>query len=175
MVTHERLLELLSYDPESGSFTWLASASNRRKAGKIAGCKRADGYILVGIDGKLYTAHRLAWFYANGVWPDKIIDHINRNPSDNRLCNLRCVGREENSQNVGLRKNNKSGVTGVSFWKKRGLWQVRIKYGGKLRHVGYFETLDAATNARKEAERKHYPAKVFSEKKMEEELNGKRS
>ena len=101
-MTHERLTELLSYDKDSGQFVWLKTNSNRAKAGCVAGTERKDGYVLIGIDGVLYTAHRLAWFYVNNYWPDGVIDHINRDRSDNRFCNLRCVSRFENAQNANV-------------------------------------------------------------------------
>ena len=55
----------------------------------MAGSVHSTGYVRIGIDGRKYTSHRLAWLYVHGVWPSDQIDHINRNRSDNRIANLR--------------------------------------------------------------------------------------
>ena len=100
------------------------------------------GYVLISIDGTRYPAHRLAWLYIYGQWPNGQIDHINRNPSDNRIVNLREATVAENGHNAGLRIDNTSGFKGVH--RHRNLlarpWQARIKFGSRRISLGYFET-----------------------------------
>lgn len=99
-VTVERLREMLSYDPDSGVFTWKKARGGRyvgRKAGTI--CK--SGYAYIWIDGKSYRASRLAWFYMTGAWPSQQIDHIDRRRSNDRFTNLR---QADNSLNMANRK-----------------------------------------------------------------------
>ena len=83
-----RLRELLSYDPDTGLFRWSKNKGSK-DAGELAGCVSPKGYILIGIDGCLYLAHRLAWLYVHGEFPEKDIDHRDQDKSNNRICNLR--------------------------------------------------------------------------------------
>ena len=104
ILSAERLRAVLSYDPETGVFTRTVRLANRHQIGDradfiiTAGNQR--GYYRVSLDSERHLAHRLAWLYVYGKWPELTIDHINRNPSDNRIQNLRdvtaCVaGRRE--------------------------------------------------------------------------------
>lgn len=86
-----------------------------------------------------------------------IIDHINRNPLDNRKANLREVDKSYNAVNCDLRVNNKSGVTGVSWNKNLSLWRAYINYKGKRIELGYFIDLNDAIIARLNAENEYYP------------------
>ena len=81
--------DLLNYDPDTGDFTWKVSTSNRVRVGQVAGTLRHDGYIRIKVNGKLYLAHRLAWFFVYGVWPVEFLDHIDQDKSNNRINNLR--------------------------------------------------------------------------------------
>lgn len=154
-LTQERLKSLLSYNPETGEFTWLVGGSGRR-AGEIAGTPNRNGsgkvYMSIGIDGKTYRSHRLAWLYAYGGWPKDQIDHIDQDSTNNRLSNLRSVTNAENSKNQKIPKNNSSGVTGVYFRNKRQKWEAKITVNGKLIYLGLFDLKDDAITARKNAE-----------------------
>lgn len=72
---------------------WKINRTNGVKSGDIAGRKNHDGYIHVSVFGKTYSGHRLAWFLHYGEFPELDIDHINRDRSDNRICNLRLATR----------------------------------------------------------------------------------
>lgn len=145
-LTKKILKERLSYDPDSGVFIWI-------KTGKTAGWKDQTGYIHIGINGKTYKAHRLAFLYMNGQLPEYEVDHINGDRSDNKWSNIRCVTRTENMRNQRKYKCNTSGHTGV-FWHNRlNKWQANIRSEGKLRHIGYYEDIEDAVEARKLAER----------------------
>ena len=91
-LNQSKLKELLNYNPENGSFTWLKSQGNASKGSK-AGSLAVNGYILIAVNGQRYRAHRLAFLYMKARFPVLDIDHINRNPSDNRWVNLREVSR----------------------------------------------------------------------------------
>lgn len=86
----------------------------------------------------------------------KETDHINRDRTDNRRCNLREVTRQQNVMNRSLGSNNTSGVTGVCFCKKNNKWHSRIEINGKNIHLGYFKDIALATLARKDAEKKWF-------------------
>ena len=118
-VTYEYVSKVLNYNKETGVFTWKKTTGRRAKIGDRAGC-RTTGYEFIGINKKLYPAHRLAWLMTYGDWPKEFIDHINGDPSDNRIANLREVTFSENLQNQRrAQKRSKSGLLGVSFHKAR--------------------------------------------------------
>ena len=100
ILTALRLHSLLRYESDTGVFTWRIRSNSRAAKDQRAGCLcKALGYVLIGIDGKMYYAHRLAWLYVHGKWPGQVIDHINRVRNDNRICNLRDVSRAVNNAN----------------------------------------------------------------------------
>ena len=139
-LTHERLLDVLSYDPESGKFFWRKRISIRVKSiGSEAG-NLTHGYIEIGIDGHSYRAHLLAWFYMKKEWPTYQVDHQDTDRKNNRWSNLREATHGQNVQNSGPRKNNKSGFKGVSFSKAMNRWQARIMSERKLHILGFFDT-----------------------------------
>lgn len=151
-LTQERLKELLTYDPETGIFTWNF---NRRGllAGSVAGhLNNSNGYITISVDKRSYRAHRLAWLYTYGDCPLDCIDHINHDRKDNRLCNLRDVPKADNQFNLSKSKRNKSGHTGVSFYKAYNKWAAEIIVRKKKIFLGYFENIEEAVAARLKAE-----------------------
>jgi len=99
-MTQDELKRLLDYNPETGKFYWKTNTGGRIKVGNHAGTMRTDLYIQIGINKKLYQAHRLAFLYMTGEIPP-LVDHINRKPFDNRWDNLRSATKYENALNVG--------------------------------------------------------------------------
>ena len=150
--TQRRLHELLAYCQETGEFVWRVS-SGTAAAGTVAGSVHRSGYRYIGIDGRGYKAHRLAWVYVFGDEPVGLLDHIDRNPSNNAIANLRPATHAENQQNKRVYKNNRVGFKGVSWWKQQQRWRVRLQTDGHNRVVGYYETLLDAVAARIRAER----------------------
>ncbi len=155
-ITAERLQELLHYDPETGIFTWKVRTSRSVKVGDVAGCQGGHGYQQIRIQSRNYLAHRLAWLYEHGEWPEDQIDHINRIRTDNRIANLREVSHKQNLQNAGKYSNNTSGYPGVSWNKRISKWRARIKHNYKYIHLGYFTTIEEAIAARKAAEKLYW-------------------
>lgn len=156
LLSQEKLKSLLHYDPETGVFTWLVRASSSAKVGSVAGCLETYGYVVIRIDRKNYKAHRLAWLYLHGNLPPKQLDHINRDRSDNRICNLRLATSAENNQNRSLSTKNTSGHIGVCWFKRTKKWKANIKLNNKEIHLGYFTDLSEAIEARKAAEVKFH-------------------
>jgi hypothetical protein len=146
VITAERVRSLLAYDPQTGLITWRASRRGIA-AGSVAGTRTSHGYVQISVDGRFYRAHRLAWLIVHGSFPDGEIDHINRNPSDNRLVNLRVVTRTVNLHNCGTRCDNKSGLTGVSWSRNRRKWVAQIQVNGATKYLGRFVTAEAARSA----------------------------
>lgn len=151
-LTASRLREVLRYDPETGRFSWKLQRG-RQKAGSDAGWKGGDRYVQIGISGRLYYAHRLAWLYETGNWPTDQLDHINGDPSDNRIANLRECTNSENGQNLGRKRNNTTGATGVVWDKSRNKWRAQIRENGKVRGIGRFNLFEEAVAAHAEAKK----------------------
>ena len=144
-LTAQRLREILFYDPETGLLTWIASPARRVTAGDEAGCLTEQGYRKVSLSGGRFYTHRLAWLYTTGEWPTGEIDHINGKRSDNRIENLRDVSRSRNNQNRRhAAKNSLSGLLGVEWHSKSGLWQARIKTDTGRVALGYYKTAEEA-------------------------------
>ena len=159
ILTAERLRDLLHYDPETGVFTWRIGASKRVRAGDIAGFVNGTGYWLIGVDGRKYRAHRLAWLWVYGAWPSKDLDHIDGCRNNNRIFNLREATISENRQNQReARSNNKSsGFLGVTHHKQSNAWMARIVINGKTIHLGLFKEPEITHAAYVSAKRKHHP------------------
>jgi hypothetical protein len=157
----ERVRELLDYFPDTGEFVWRRRRTNSRfwntrYAGKIAGHRYPRGYLTLAIDGRAILVHRLAWAYVHGVWPLFDIDHINGDPSDNRIENLREADGRQNGFNQGLRKSNTSGIKGVSWAANAGKWQATMRIHGKATYLGRFPTKEEAAAAYAAASAKHH-------------------
>lgn len=154
MLTQEKLKSLITYNAETGEFHWLTTGNGRRMDRKIITSK-PNGYMSVVIDRKRYYLHRLAWLYTHGYFPEQVVDHINGNRSDNRLCNLREVSHSCNIRNSTTRKNNACGHTGICMDKRRNKWMTYINIGGKTKFLGYFDELNDAVERRRAAEKEH--------------------
>ena len=152
-LTQARLKELLHYNPETGVFTWKVTMRGV-KLGSIAGGISCYKYTQIKLDGVQYKAHRLAWLYMAGGWPDQI-DHINQVRTDNRWLNLRNVTQRENQKNKALRKDNATGLAGVSWHKINKKWMSHIKVDGKRIYLGYFTDKFEAICARLSANNKY--------------------
>jgi len=168
-LTEDRLKEVLDYDTDTGIFIWKERVKSDDAwlswGGKVAGCTRHDGYISIRVDDKQYLAHRLAWLYTHGYLPENDIDHINGNTGDNRISNLREVSHACNMQNQKIRSTNKSGITGVSWDKRRKKWHVNISINNKQTYTGRFNNKLDAAKARYAAEQKHHNCIVKSSAK----------
>ena len=152
MISYELANEIFDYSPDTGEIRWAKKISKKNKVGAIAGHKRKDGYITIRVNGKLIYGHHIAWIISNGKPPSGVIDHINKNPSDNRIKNLRDVSQRMNMTNRKKQSNNKSGVTGVSFRGDRNKWRAYITNKGKVVNLGYFDDMKDAIHARSAAE-----------------------
>lgn len=143
-MTIARANETVCYDRETGKFTWRINGP-KKVAGTEAGSIDHEGYVLIGIDGRRYRAHRLAIFMMTGSWPDNVVDHINGNPSDNRASNLR---ESSVCQNVRNRRP-KSGrdLKGVHWADHANKWAAHICVDYKQKHLGYFDDPEDAARA----------------------------
>lgn len=139
------LREVFKYDPATGVIT------NVKTGARAFNTVTARGYRRGKFQKRPYLAHRIAWKMATGSEPGPHLDHINGNRSDNRLCNLREVTNKKNARNACLAKSNRSGINGV-FWSKRSKkWCAQINVSGRRVHLGMFENIKDAAEARAKA------------------------
>jgi hypothetical protein len=140
MLTQDRLKYLLHYDPETGDWTWLNPPNhNTRLKGRLAGNRRHDGYLRIRIDGGLFYSSHLACLYMTGKLPDKEMDHIDRNPANDKWSNLRQATSSQNKYNRALN----SGWRGV--YRSGSNWWAMV---GRENYLGLFPTLEEALAAR---------------------------
>lgn len=144
-LTQDKLKELFYYDPLVGDFIRRKNGIGKgNKKGAVAGALASDGYIQTRINGKIYKNHRLAWLYMYGYFPENDLDHKDKIKHHNWITNLREVSRQCNLRNTGNRKNNISGVKGVSWYKNYKKWKVCLMVSNKSKHLGYHENFDEA-------------------------------
>lgn len=156
ILTQARLKEVLNYDPEVGIFTWKVRPCTNVHIGDIAGAN-TQGYRQIRIDKRLYRSPRLAWLYVHGVWPTGQIDHRDRDRANNKIDNLRDVTQAVNQHNSGVRVDSKSGLTGVTWSKKAGMWRSRINANNTPFFLGYFNTPELASAAYQAAKLIYHP------------------
>ena len=130
-INKKELREQLSYDANTGVFTWL-------KSNLIAGTKTRLGYTVIRIKKVAFFAHRLAWLYVYGRFPKNQIDHINGDPSDNRIINLRDVTPLEN--NLNRKMFREGAIVGCTFEPLKKKWKAKIRVKNKVYYLGYFKT-----------------------------------
>jgi hypothetical protein len=169
----ELLRQLLRYEPDTGKLFWFprpvsmfpegqqtathnANAWNNKNASKEAFSRvTVAGYHRGAIFNRLYMAHRVIWAHQNNAWPTAEIDHVDGNPGNNRIANLRHATRSENARNTKS-KGQTSQFLGVCFVKGRGKWRAEITVGQHREHLGYFEDEKLAALAYDASARKHF-------------------
>ena len=146
---------LLDYNADNGELKWSSFNSRNPRKGMVAGTRLSNKYIRVFIYGKLYQAHRLAWYMYYGKEPKYGIDHIDGNKHNNAISNLRDVPQSSNAKNSSLSKASSSGFTGVTFMKKSKKWRSRIMVDGSDIHLGFYDDKQKAVSARARANKKY--------------------
>lgn len=168
-ITHELCRQLLRYEPETGKLFWLPRSREMFESERIfrswntkwAG---SEAFLTIEDSGKnghrcykgsifnlRFKAHRVIWLMEHGEWP-QVIDHIDGDPFNNRLSNLRSVSQSENAKNASLPRDNKSGRIGVCWNKKTGKWLATIKIDRRQKYLGDFSNFEDAIAARESAE-----------------------
>jgi len=161
----DHLHELFDYNTETGVLYWRPRSAkwfkaiqymypwNARFAGKPAGHVGAHGYSSVRVHPRYYRAHRIIMAMQLGHWPKHQVDHIDQDRGNNRLHNLREASFVDNAKNHSRHKSNTSGVTGVHWSRRDSVWIAKVGHGNNRIHLGSFQSLDDAAEARRKAER----------------------
>lgn len=143
-MTQDDVRKLFCYEPTTGMlrriggrkpYPWRAAGKNRR-------------YLRTTVSGRSYYLHRLVWIYHYGEAPE-MIDHIDGNPGNNRIENLRECTNASNQYNTPARSHNTSGAKGVLYHSacRSRPWQARITVAGRKVSLGYYETKELAAAA----------------------------
>ena len=155
-ITQKYLQSILEYRQQEGKFYWKIQKRGTRVGKKAGSIDRKAGYEQIGIDGKLYRSHRLAWIYVYGELPALEIDHINGIRSDNRIANLRDVPTQVNGQNRrGPNKNNTSSRL-LGAYLHKGKYIAMIMVNRKSIYLGRFNTAELAHAAYCQAKSQAY-------------------
>lgn len=145
------LARILRFDEETQRLVWLPRKRHSQRAGQQPCRVIRNGYYCITIHRRSVGEHRVIWALVHGEWPIEI-DHIDGDPRNNDLSNLRAVTSRENSRNVARRSDNTSGVTGVNWNAQTRKWRARIYDNGRPYQIGMFQTLEEAAAARKRAD-----------------------
>ena len=143
-LTQATLKEALRYEPETGIFYRITT-------GKACSYTNPKGYVAMDVSCKKYLAHRLAFLYMTGSFPEKYVDHRNTCKSDNRWVNLREATNQQNQRNRGLSVSNNSGHKGVCWHKKANKWLAKVMVDGKNINLGLYKDLELAAFIASEA------------------------
>lgn len=131
-----------------------------RHNGTVAGSKNSEGYRYIGFkeSGKRRNVrvHHIIWYLCEGEWPGQQIDHIDRNPRNNRIDNLRLATNAQNIYNITAHNDNQLGEKGICWVPSRKRYQVQISIGGRNTMIGRYQTLDEARCARDAAYHQHH-------------------
>lgn len=135
-LTQADLLEMFEY--VNGNLVWKKHRT-RKLTGKNVGYIQTNGYTRVNLKTGIYYLHRLIFLYHYGRWPVNQIDHIDGNPKNNRIENLREATNSQNNHNKGKPRSNTSGYKGVSYCKAAKKWEAYITIDTKRKYLGLFE------------------------------------
>lgn len=152
----DRVIEYIKsktrYDRTSGKF-FVSGTRGRWKDGTELGSYTSKGYRILVIYKKIYKAHRVVWLIENGCFPVYQVDHINGNPDDNRITNLRIATNSENRQNLHRKSEGRSSkYIGVSK-VENGKWRAEIYLNNTRSYLGVFCTEEDAREAYLKAKR----------------------
>jgi len=136
------------FDYSDGNLIWRVN-KGRSKKGTIAGSKDNKGYLQIKLNQKVYRLHRLIWLW-HGRNLSEQLDHIDRNPLNNKIENLREATRSTNQWNTSKSDG------GVSFHKASNKWRARIKIHNKEIYLGVFADYQQAKQVRDEAARRRW-------------------
>lgn len=152
--TQEQVREWFDYDP-SGKLLWKVKASRKTLVGSPAGSKGTNGYTNVVVRHQQAYLHRLIWLWHYGTVP-KVLDHIDGDPTNNRVENLRPATQQQNTFNSSTKRKNSELPRNVFWDKSKSKWTVALSRGGKTLLRKRFDDLELAELVAYEARLKFF-------------------
>jgi hypothetical protein len=152
MKIEENCPEFQNYIKENYSYyPWTGKIFNNITNNEVGNILQKNecnnNYLRVKILGKMFMAHRVAWFLYYGKFPEDMIDHISNDGTDNRIYNLRAVCNRENQYNIKSRKiKPDAGFHNVYYHKRDNLYVVKFRINGKLTYKGSFKNIEDAAD-----------------------------
>jgi hypothetical protein len=143
------------FDYKDGVLYWKVQLSNGYKIGNPVGSKNSKNYLVTSLKNKAFLVHRLIFAWHYGHFP-KQIDHIDGNPLNNNIENLRICDYSENNWNSKIRKDNLSGIKNVYWQKSTKKWAVALRKNKKYIYLGCFKDLELAELVATEARNKYH-------------------
>lgn len=147
---------------KDSGLVWTARVANRIHVGDVVGRLgnrnggKQDWQFM--FKGNNYLVSRAVWYLSTGEDPaEKLVDHIDKNPLNNNMSNLRLADRKLQNNNKSIRKNNKSGAQGVSKNKQMDRWRADVRVQGKTMYLGLYTCLLEAAAAYNDAVQKYLP------------------
>ena len=153
IITQEYLKTIFEY--KDGDLYWKNSLSYCTKNGNKTGSISSTGYKVTFINKKSYKNHRLIFLFHKGYLP-KILDHIDGNPLNNHIENLREATHQQNCQNRSKQKNNNSGYKNIAWIKSEKRWKVKINSNNKSYYLGMYKDLELAILVAEMAREKYH-------------------
>lgn len=151
-LNYKELTDSFVYDYTQGRIYWKINKCKARIGSEAGLSLNNAGYRLIKFNYKRISFARIAWTMFHGMAPSGDIDHIDGDPLNNKIENLRDVTKSQNMMNRANQKNNKSGQKGVGWASREKRWRVRVKKEGREYCFGYFKCYDEAVDAYKLAE-----------------------
>ena len=168
LMNPEYLHKCFSYDSNTGRLTWRERPREHFKGGagwhnfnnqfanKIAGVQKNDGRYEIKLDGKSFKAARIVWAMQTNTAIFGAIDHIDGNPANDRLSNLRVVSAAQNARNRSNLSNNSSGIRGVTWHVPSSKWWARVTFNNKTISLGLYSSISDAAKIVIETKQKLY-------------------
>jgi hypothetical protein len=143
------------FEYRAGDLYWKVDRGRRKVKGLRVGQVNNKGYRIARIEGKTVLVHRIIFFLFHGYVPT-VVDHVDGDPSNNRIENLRECTHAQNQYNRKIDARNKTGVKNVYWHGRDRLWVVRMKLSGKVRQFGCYKDIDLAELVAIEARNKYH-------------------
>jgi hypothetical protein len=161
-ITQDYVKSRLDYDPKTGLFLWKYCAGlsktfiTRYIGGRAGYYRKINSYLVIRLNKANFLGHRLAWLFVYGEFPESNIDHIDGDPTNNRIANLRLATQSQNLMNSNLRSDNTTGIKGTTKSKASGKFLVSIKVKNQTYRLGVFNNFVDAAEARRLGEIKYH-------------------
>lgn len=161
-----QIIQQINYNPITGVLRRVyKSKGSRARLGIIKGYAKREGHLKVSVCSKEVYLHQLAWFLHYGVWAAKAIDHKDRDPTNNKIDNLRELSHQGNAQNrASPMRSNSSGYLGVYLDKRRNKFVAEITVNNKKKYIGRFSTARAAHEAYIQAKRIYHKGYIHHDR-----------